>query len=134
MTKYSGTKGNLVKNGIDFNKLETTNTVDLGGLFSIGTVLNEKHDLQFTSLLIRSTDKKSAAKKGLISTEHAAGEEYSLSWTEQQLTNYALHGQHKGMDDKLLFNWDVSTSEAERTEPDFRYYHRYSDSGNMVFA
>jgi outer membrane receptor protein involved in Fe transport len=134
VTKYSGTKGNLVNNGIDYNKLETTNTVDLGGLFSIGTVLNEKHDLQFTSLLIRSTDKKSAAKKGLISTEHAAGEEYSLSWTEQQLTNYALHGQHKGMDDKLLFNWDVSTSEAERTEPDFRYYQLFIDSGNMLFA
>lgn len=125
---YSGRQGQQTVS-TDSTKSETTNTVDLGGLLSIGTEIKEKHSLQFTTLLLRTTDKKSSIRDGQMKADDQDlyGQRYSLSWTEQELSSFAFHGEHDLKDEKLILSWDYGISKATREQPDWRWYELLRD-------
>jgi len=130
VVRYQGSTGALTPTSV-YDKFETTNNIELGGMLVLGTVIDEKHELQFNSLVLRTTDKKSSKDSGelWLSESGEVGDRYGISWVEQQVTNFALHGKHKFNQEKTNFRWDTSTSEATRDQPDYRFYELHNNAG-----
>jgi hypothetical protein len=132
-SRYTGSIGSLNFNRA-YNRFETTNNVELGGMLVLGMNIAKQHEIQFNSLLLRTTDKRSSKDTGNLFSSDASeeGERYGISWLEQEVMNFALHGNHEFNEDKTHLRWDVSTSEATRDQPDYRFYELIEDSGNLL--
>lgn len=133
IARYSGSIGSLSLNN-DYTRLETTNNVEMGGMLVLGTEIDEKHSLQFNTLVLRTTDKKSSKDRGNIFSSETSevGDRYGISWVEQMVTNFALHGKHKFNEEKTNLRWDTSTSRATRDQPDYRFYELVDDAGKSI--
>lgn len=94
----------------------TTNSIDLGGMFSLGTVIKEDHELVYTALLVRTTDKYARDFTG-YAPDRDFIQSYRTSWTEQELENHGFHGDHNLLDGQLNLSWDYATSMAIRDRP-----------------
>ncbi len=103
----------------------TENTVSTDLLISTGVELYDDHELNFTGLITRSSEKE--ARTVLGSTQEDAGifRDDSLEWFERQLWTTQLNGKHyfpSLMD--LEVEWRGSYSEALRDAP-YQVSNRY---------
>lgn len=109
-------------------KIDSTSySVDLGSMFSIGTNLKDKHELDYTFIGIRTSEKKTDDYLG--TDEGNDVRDITLTWLEQELINHSLKGSHQLTDWELKLDWGISLSEATRDEPDWRRVNYTLDTG-----
>lgn len=115
----SGT-GRLVPNQI-FTRDSTQNTIGLNALGTVGFDLFDNHEIKFTGLVTRSSEKEariiSTGTDGF--TQEGTTLRYdNLEWIEQQLWSTQVQGEHffPGLHD-LKVEWRGSYSEALRDAP-----------------
>ena len=119
--------------GYDRNRYQRT--IKTGGLLGLGLGWTKNHQLKFDYLLVRNTTNEASVKTGFNYEQEQIRDTY-LEWTERQLQNGLLQGEHRI---PRLFNskikWHVSRSEAKRYEPDRRSYRyrKNPDTGDYEF-
>ena len=105
--------------GVAYNQLRqsTENTIEANGLATVGFKLFSDHEIKFTGLLTRSTEKKARIITG-ENNESVDQRVDALEWFEHQLWSTQVQGVHffpQLMDLKL--EWRGSYSEALRDAP-----------------
>ena len=115
-------------------RYSTQNTVGTNALAVIGLNLYDNHELKFTALGTRSSEKE--ARTVIGETEEDAGvfRDDSLEWFERQLWTTQIAGEHNFpelMD--LKVNWRGSYSEALRDAP-FQLSNRYREANDGSFV
>ena len=105
--------------GVFYDQLResTQNTIELNGLATVGFDLFSDHEIKFTGLVTRSTEKEVRIVTG--QNEESVEERVdALEWFEQQLWATQVQGEHffPGLHD-LKINWRGSYSEALRDAP-----------------
>ena len=103
----------------------TQNEVSLNGLLNIGLDLYNDHEIQFTGLITRSSEKE--ARQVVGTTEEDAGvfRDDALEFFERQLWTTQIRGKHVFPDLlNLELEWRGSYSEALRDAP-YQLFNRY---------
>jgi hypothetical protein len=115
----SGT-GRLEPNQL-FHRDSTRNTIGLNGLATLGFELFQNHEIKFTGLITRSTQKEARTTSTGLDGYTQEGTHLrtdALDWIEQQLWSTQVQGEHffPGLHD-LKVEWRGSYSEALRDAP-----------------
>ncbi len=111
----------------------TQNTVGVNALAVIGLELYQDHEVQFTALGTRSSEKEARTIIGTTEEDAGVFRDDSLEWFERQLWTTQLRGEHvfpNLMD--LEVEWRGSYSEAQRDAP-FQLSNRYREDANGDF-
>ena len=114
---YAFSSGEGLGQFYDQERLSTENTIDLNGLMTVGFELFSDHEIKFTGLVTRSTEKEARIISG--ENEESVEERVdALEWFEQQLWTTQVQGEHffPQLHD-LKVNWRGSYSEALRDAP-----------------
>ena len=114
---YAFSSGDGLGQFYDQDRRSTENTIELNGLATVGLELFSDHEIKFTGLVTRSTDKEARIISGL--NEESVEERVdALEWFEQQLWSTQVQGEHffPQLHD-LKVNWRGSYSEALRDAP-----------------
>ena len=133
----SGT-GRLEPNQL-YTRDSTRNTVGLNGLATLGFDLFQNHEIKFTGLITRSTQKEARIiSTGLdgFTNEGTHLRTDSLDWIEQQLWSTQVQGEHffPGLHD-LKVEWRGSYSEALRNSPyELSNIYRIASDGSLSLS
>ncbi|RAN35382.1 TonB-dependent receptor domain-containing protein [Hyphomonas pacifica] len=114
---YAFSSGEGLGQFYDQDRHSTENTIELNGLATVGFELFSDHEIKFTGLVTRSTEKEARIISGL--NEESVEERVdALEWFEQQLWSTQVQGEHffPQLHD-LKVNWRGSYSEALRDAP-----------------
>ena len=99
------------------DRFSTTHDVGLNGLGVIGVDLFDDHELTFTGLISRSTEKEARTILGETADENFERDD-ALEWFERQLWTLQASGEHVFPDImNLEVDWRASYSEALRDAP-----------------
>ena len=114
---YGFSQGDSLGVFYDQARNSTQNTIDLHGLATVGFDLFSDHEIKFTGLVTRSTEKEARTVEGL-NEESVLERIDSLEWFEQQLWSTQVQGEHyfPNLHD-LKVEWRGSYSEAVRDAP-----------------
>jgi len=133
----SGT-GRLEPNQL-FTRDSTQNTVGLNGLATVGLDLFSNHEIKFTGLITRSSEKEartiSTGLEGYTNEGTRLRTDY-LDWIEQQLWSTQVQGEHffPGLHD-LKVEWRGSYSEALRDAPyQLSNIYRIANDGSLTLS
>lgn len=114
---------------------QTTNKIGLNALGILGFDIFDNHEIKFTGLITRSTDKRGRINFG-TNADQVVERVDSLEWFERQLWFTQASGEH--VFDNLLgleVNWRASYSEAQRDAPfQLRNTYREQSDGELVLA
>ena len=116
----------------DRERFSTTQDIGLNGLAVIGVDLLDDHELTFTGLVSRSTEKEARTIIGETADENFERDD-SLEWFERQLWTLQASGEHVFPDFmNLEVDWRASYSEALRDAP-YQVLTKYNldSSGNL---
>ena len=114
------------------DRFSTTHDVGLNGLGVIGVDLFDDHELQFTGLISRSTEKEARTIIGETADENFERDD-ALEWFERQLWTLQASGDHVFPDLMgLEVDWRASYSEALRDAP-YQVLTKYNldNAGNL---
>ena len=101
----------------DQARSSTQNTIDTNALATVGFDLFSDHEIKFTGLVTRSTEKEARIVEGL-NEESVLERVDALEWFEQQLWSTQVQGEHFFRDlHDLKIEWRGSYSEAVRDAP-----------------
>ncbi|MDJ0920797.1 MAG: TonB-dependent receptor [Henriciella sp.] len=101
----------------DFDRRSTENTIGLNALAAIGFDIYDDHEIQFTGLITRSTEKEARITEG-VNEEDTPIRTDNLEWFERQLWTTQVTGQHYFPNlQNLEVEWRGSYSEALRDAP-----------------
>ncbi len=107
------------------DRFSTTHDVGLNGLGVIGVDLFDDHELTFTGLISRSTEKETRTIFGATADENLERDD-ALEWFERQLWTLQASGEHVFPDFmNLEVDWRASYSEALRDAP-YQVFTSYS--------
>lgn len=114
---YAFSEGDGLGVFYDQRRESTENSVELNGLATLGFDLFSDHEVKFTGLVTRSTEKEARVVSG-VNEESVEERVDSLEWVEQQLWSTQVQGEHffPNLHD-LKVNWRGSYSEAVRDAP-----------------
>jgi TonB-dependent receptor len=122
-----------------FTRDSTQNTVGLNALATIGVDLFDNHEIKFTGLVTRSSEKEarivSTGLDGFTQEDTRLRNDY-LEWIEQQLWSTQVQGEHffPGLHD-LKVEWRGSYSEALRDAPyQLSNIYRIADDGSLSLS
>ncbi|MAB12034.1 TonB-dependent receptor [Hyphomonas sp.] len=122
-----------------FTRNSTKNTVGVNALATLGFDLYDNHEIQFTGLITRSSEKQAQiVSTGLDGFNNEGNRERndSLQWIEQQLWSTQAQGEHffPGLHD-LKVEWRGSYSEALRDAPyQLSNIYRIDNEGNLALS
>ena len=114
----------------------TENEVDLGGVLNLSLELGNNHSLNSTSLLTRKTSNTIIFDDSYLSENDIFARDTTFEWVERQLFLQQFRGEHFFPElNDIKLNWVASFSQAQRYEPDTRFY-RYEKKadGNYAFS
>ena len=97
---------------------QVANTVDASGLLQMNWDLGENHSFGSTSLLTRTTDKRSISEVGHLEENDIGFDQLTLEWVERELLTQQFTGSHYLAAWHL--GWFYSRARATRDEPDTR--------------
>lgn len=101
----------------NFDRRSTENTVGLNGLLTVGFDILDNHEISFTGLVTRSTEKEARTTQGENEEETLVRND-ALEWFEKQLWTTQVTGEHVFPNlMNLELNWRGSYSEALRDAP-----------------
>lgn len=101
----------------DLDRRSTQNTVGLNGLLTVGFDILDNHEISFTGLVTRSTEKEARTTEG-VDEEDTIVRIDELEWFEKQLWTTQVTGEHIFPSlMNLELNWRGSYSEALRDAP-----------------
>lgn len=105
----------------------TENEVAINGYTSVGFDLYDDHEIRFTGLIVRSTDKEARIVQGLDFDDNIERSD-SIEFFERQLWTTQVAGEHifPGLMD-LQVDWRASYSEAFRDAP-YQFNVVYQDA------
>ncbi len=141
-TTREGIRGQAVRPSVNDPTIEaeeqrdrrsTQNTVDVNGLGVIGFELYDNHEIQFTGLITRSTEKETRTVLGATEEDAGVFRDDSLEYFERQLYTGQARGEHvfpNLMD--MQINWRGSYSEAFRDAP-YQLFNRYLQAADGSF-
>ncbi len=114
---YAFSQGEGLGKFYDQTRESTENTVGLNGLATLGVEIFDNHEVKFTGLVSRSTDKEARIVSGL--NEESVNERVdSLEWFERQLWTTQAQGESFFPDLlDMKVEWRASYSEALRDAP-----------------
>lgn len=114
---YAFSQGEGLGQFYDQTRESTENTVGLNGLGTLGVEIFDNHEVKFTGLVSRSTDKEARIISGL--NEESVNERVdSLEWFERQLWTTQVQGESFFPDLlDMKVEWRASYSEALRDAP-----------------
>jgi len=120
-----------------YTRDSTQNTIGLNGLATVGFDLFDNHEIKFTGLVTRSSEKEARTiSTGVdgFTNEGTRLRTDSLEWIEQQLWSTQVQGEHffPGLHD-LKVEWRGSYSEAVRDAP-FQLSNIYSIASDGSLA
>ena len=99
----------------DYNYTSTDNKVGWDGLFGVGLELGSEHEINWTNLWIRRTDKRTWRRFGF---DELAGEQVldeRTAWYERSLSSTQLDGAHEF--GRFELGWRAAYSRTERDAP-----------------
>ncbi len=114
-----GTGGVLIERQDPFELLATQNTIGLNGFATVGFDLFDNHQISFTGLAVRATEKETRRIQGIFVEP---GDQFirqdSLDWFERQVWTTQVQGTHlfPNLNDMEL-SWRASYSEGFRDAP-----------------
>lgn len=122
-----------------FTRDSTQNTIGLNALATLGFELFDNHEIKFTGLITRSTEKEariiSTGLDGYTQEGTHLRNDY-LDWIEQQLWSTQVQGEHffPGLHD-LKVEWRGSYSEALRDAPyRLQNIYRIANDGSLSLS
>ncbi|MBD3755448.1 MAG: TonB-dependent receptor [Gammaproteobacteria bacterium] len=122
-----------------YTRDSTQNTIGLNALATIGVDLFDNHQIKFTGLVTRSSEKEarivSTGLDGYTQEDTRLRNDY-LEWIEQQLWSTQVQGEHffPGLHD-LKVEWRGSYSEALRDAPyQLSNIYRIADDGSLSLS
>ncbi|MGE3609556.1 MAG: TonB-dependent receptor [Bacteriovoracaceae bacterium] len=125
-----GSNGKLEKdegNRINYSERE----VQLGGAFDFGVDILDRHQVKFTSILLRNSTDLTQERFSEKSSDSFSKRKFTtLEWSERQLFLNQVAGEHKFAD--LKTKWRVNQSTATRESPDTRQIMRKFDGTNYI--
>ena len=125
-----GTGGKLEaeeKSNINYSERE----IQLGGALDVGVDYMDRHQIKFTSLLLRNSTDITQEKFSEKSSDSFSKRIYTtLEWSERQLFLNQVAGEHKL--EKLKTKWRLNESTATRESPDTRQVMRKFDGDNYI--
>jgi TonB-dependent receptor len=110
--------------GDDFDYERAKNSIELGGLLSLGANIGYNHKFTSNSLLLRSSFGSTKVSRG-IKNENNSIPSYKVSheWTERQILSQQFLGEHiVPAWNEAQINWRLTTSQAKRLSPDLRSF------------
>ncbi|HBT35920.1 MULTISPECIES: TonB-dependent receptor domain-containing protein [unclassified Hyphomonas] len=114
---YGDLEGDGLRSAFQQDRLSTQNTIDTNALATIGFEAFSDHEIKFTGLVTRSSEKEARIITG-ENNEDVNQRLDALEWVEQQLWSTQVQGEHflpQVMDMKV--EWRASYSEALRDAP-----------------
>lgn len=133
-TSRSGIRGQAVRPSANSPEIEaeeqrqrnsTQNTVGVNALGVLGFELFNDHELKFTALGTRSSEKEARTIVGTTEEDAGVFRDDYLEWFERQLWTTQASGEHIFPDlMNLEVDWRASYSEAQRNAP-FQLSNRY---------
>ena len=122
-----------------FTRDSTENKIGLNALATVGVDLYDNHEIKFTGLVTRSSEKEarivSTGLDGFTQEDTRLRNDY-IEWIEQQLWSTQVQGEHffPGLHD-LKVEWRGSYSEALRDAPyQLSNIYRIADDGSLSLS
>jgi len=112
--------------------------IDLNGLAALGIEIHNTHFLGFNTLFLHQATSRGELIETQGKTEEnlatdAAYQRNMISWTERQLQQYQLYGEHN-LPFSTRLNWQLSTSENYYDSPHELDYRYFSVEENAEFS
>ena len=131
-TGYSGQSADFHHE--DSQHQRTDHITGLNALLSLGTEINDAHYLGFNTLLLRQSTHHAELTDTLGKDVNnlplsVAYRRNIINWTERQLRQYQLYGQHS-LTDNTAVNWQLSRTSNRYDRPhdlDYRYFSLTGD-------
>lgn len=103
---------------------KAANTIELGGMLSLGASLGYNHKITSNTLVLRNAQASTKVSRGRV-TEDQNIPSYKVAheWVERQILSQQFVGEHAlpSLNEAQL-DWRVTTSQAKRLSPDRRSY------------
>ena len=131
---YSGSSASFHHEDSEHQRSEPT--LDLNALATLGTELNRNHYLGFNTLFLHQATShgeliRTQAKNEDNLPVDSAYQRNLVTWTERQLKQYQLYGNHH-ITPSTHLNWQISAYKNSYNSPhklDYRYFSLASDAG-----
>ena len=113
----------------------TTWDIDLNTFLSVGYQINPSNSIQFTSLLLRSSQQQVEIRQGRTDSRDLTNQT-RLDWKERQVWSNGLFGEHEVElfgDQFTYINWFATLVDASRDVPLRREFEYFFDEGDEAF-
>jgi len=112
------------------NRQKSENEIDLGGVMNLSLEIGNNHSLNSTSMLTRKTTNTVIFDQSYLSENDIFTNDTTYEWVERQLFLQQFRGEHffPRLND-MKVNWVGSYSQANRSEPDTRFFRYEKDEG-----
>lgn len=115
--------GDKLASGDTSSIKRTENEINLSSMLNMGVEIGESTKLESITILSRNTTNNITLSDDFLSENDESQRKTILEWVERQLISQQFRGEHEFYElNDMQLNWQLSTSQAKRDEPDTREY------------
>ena len=133
----NATNDDLAQPGEEDNNFRSTeNEIDVSGMVSVGVDWYNEHEINFLSMILRSTSKETRSQEEFNAGGNGVFRTDNLEWFEREVMFNQLRGEHTfaSLND-LSVDWRISDATATRDAPYQRQYvYEYTNPTTLQYG